>query len=133
MSNFDFDNDNNMNVAELIAQFEQSVKNDNTPFFDQDDFEAIVEYYEEKGQFEQAWLFIYNVIYCSLPSNKICSSLAGLMAISKPRDTHNILFFFSMLYLIFLVKSCLDSRGKRTFEQIAYPENTIIAVLVSQL
>jgi tetratricopeptide (TPR) repeat protein len=58
MSNFDFDNDNNINVAELIAQFEQSVKNDNTPFFDQDDFEAIVEYYEEKGQFEQAMLAV---------------------------------------------------------------------------
>jgi tetratricopeptide (TPR) repeat protein len=58
MSNFDFDNDNNINVAELIAQFEQSVKNDHTPFFDQDDFEAIVEYYEEKGQFEQAMLAV---------------------------------------------------------------------------
>lgn len=58
MSNFDFDNDNNINVAELIAQFEQSVKNDNTPFFDQDDFEVIVEYYEEKGQFEQAMLAV---------------------------------------------------------------------------
>ncbi|MCC6582463.1 MAG: DUF3808 domain-containing protein [Chitinophagales bacterium] len=54
MSNFDFDNDDNINVSELIAQYEQSVKNDNTPFFDQDDYEAIVEYYEEKGQFEHA-------------------------------------------------------------------------------
>ena len=36
MSNFDFDNDNddNIDVSELIAQYEQSVKNDQTPFFD---------------------------------------------------------------------------------------------------
>ena len=54
MSNFDFDNDDNIDVSELIAQYEQSVKNENTPFFDQDDYEAIVEYYEEKGQFEHA-------------------------------------------------------------------------------
>lgn len=56
MSNFDFDNDNDdqIDVSELIAQYEQSVKSESTPFFDQDDYEAIIEYYEEKGQFEYA-------------------------------------------------------------------------------
>lgn len=57
MSNYDFENENedeNINVSELVQQYEQSVKNEKTPFFDQDAFEAIIVYYEEKGQFENA-------------------------------------------------------------------------------
>lgn len=56
MSNFDFDNDSDdqIDVSELIAQYEQSIKNDNIPFFEQEAFETIIEYYEEKGQFENA-------------------------------------------------------------------------------
>ena len=56
MSNFDFEHENEdqINVSELVQQYEQSVEGNHTPFFDQEDYEAIVEYYEEKGQFEQA-------------------------------------------------------------------------------
>ncbi len=56
MSNFDFDNDSNeqINVSELIAQYEQSVQNNHTPFFDEDNYEVIIEHYEEKGDFERA-------------------------------------------------------------------------------
>ncbi len=56
MSNFDFDNDNDdqINVTELVAQYEQSVRSERTPFFDQDDYEAIIEYYEDKGNYENA-------------------------------------------------------------------------------
>lgn len=57
MSNLNFDNDNEdpINVSELIAQYEQSVRSERIPFFDQDDFEVIIEYYEDKAQFENAF------------------------------------------------------------------------------
>lgn len=54
MSDFDFENEEPINVSELIAQYEQSVKNENTSFFDQEAYETIIEYYEESGRFENA-------------------------------------------------------------------------------
>lgn len=56
MSNFDFENEEGeqINVPELVERYERSAKGEQTPFFEQDDYEAIIEYYEAKGQFEQA-------------------------------------------------------------------------------
>ena len=54
MSNFEFDNEDEVNVLELVQQYEQSLKNNHTPFFEQDDFEVIIEYYEERNQFDSA-------------------------------------------------------------------------------
>ncbi|MDB5226530.1 MAG: Tetratricopeptide 2 repeat protein [Bacteroidota bacterium] len=54
MSNYDFENEDQLNVSELIAQYEQAAKEDHTPFFDQEAYETIVDYYEDKGQFENA-------------------------------------------------------------------------------
>src|SRR4051812_1227472 len=54
MSNYDFENEDQLNVSELIAQYEQAVKEDHTPFFDQEAYETIIDYYEDKGQFENA-------------------------------------------------------------------------------
>ena len=56
MSNYDFENDNeneddNINVSELVEQYEKAANSDKTPFFDQDAYEAIIVYYEEKGRF----------------------------------------------------------------------------------
>ena len=91
MSNFDFDNDNNINVAELIAQFEQSVKNDHTPFFDQDDFEAIVEYYEEKGQFEQLKaIYKKSVFFRTLMDNSEMSLIKTFMPLTSEISEHPI-------------------------------------------
>lgn len=60
MSNFDFENenDNQLNITELIERYERSEKVGQTPFFDQDDFEAIIEYYQSKGLFEQALVVV---------------------------------------------------------------------------
>ncbi|MFN8284972.1 MAG: CDC27 family protein [Chitinophagales bacterium] len=57
MSNFEFDNENEdeVNVLELVQQYEQSLKTNYTPFFEQDDFETIIEYYEERNQFDSAF------------------------------------------------------------------------------
>src|SRR3954470_2060032 len=54
MSNYDFENEDNLNVSELVALYEQAAKEENTPFFDQEAYETIIEYYEERGQFENA-------------------------------------------------------------------------------
>lgn len=54
MSNFEFDNEDDVNVLELVQQYEQSLANNHTPFFDQDDFECIIEYYEEHNKFDNA-------------------------------------------------------------------------------
>src|SRR5689334_20674423 len=54
MSNYDFENDDHLNVSELIALYEQSVKEENTPFFDQEAYESIIDYYEERGQLDNA-------------------------------------------------------------------------------
>ncbi len=57
MSSFNFDNDEEdepKDVNELVEQYEQSLQNNQAPFFEQDDFESIIEYYELKGQFDKA-------------------------------------------------------------------------------
>jgi tetratricopeptide (TPR) repeat protein len=38
----------------LVEQYENSVQANRAAFFDQDDYESIVEYYEERGAFEEA-------------------------------------------------------------------------------
>ncbi|MBK9328560.1 MAG: tetratricopeptide repeat protein [Sphingobacteriales bacterium] len=55
MSSFEFENeDDPINVSELVAQYEQSIQGAQTPFFDQDDYEVIIEYYEDMGRFDNA-------------------------------------------------------------------------------
>ena len=55
MSSFEFENeDDPINVSELVAQYEQSIQGAQTPFFDQDDYEVIIEYYEDMGRFDSA-------------------------------------------------------------------------------
>jgi tetratricopeptide (TPR) repeat protein len=55
MSNFEFEHDDDqINVSELVAQYEKSVNGEQAPFFDQDDYEVIIEYYEDMGRFEDA-------------------------------------------------------------------------------
>ncbi len=54
MSSFDFENEHSDNVSELVALYEEAVKQNKSPFFDQEAYEHIIEYYEEKGNFENA-------------------------------------------------------------------------------
>lgn len=59
MSNFDFEHDNEhedeyINITELIDKYEKTVNNAQIAFFEQDDFEAIIIYYQEKGRLEEA-------------------------------------------------------------------------------
>lgn len=55
MSDFEFEHDDDqINVSELVEQYEKSVKGEQAPFFDQDDYEVIIEYYEDMGRFEDA-------------------------------------------------------------------------------
>jgi len=54
MSNYDFENEDNINVSELVALYEQSVKEENTPFFRPGSIRNHHRYYEERGQFENA-------------------------------------------------------------------------------
>lgn len=54
MDFFEFDNEDFDEINELIQQFEDAIKRNNSAFFDQDDFESIIDYYEDIGQFEKA-------------------------------------------------------------------------------
>ncbi len=54
MSEFDYNPEDMEMVMQLVEQYEQSVKAKRVPFFDQEDYERIIEYYEESGRFENA-------------------------------------------------------------------------------
>jgi tetratricopeptide (TPR) repeat protein len=54
MDFFDFNNDDFFDSSELVQQFEEAIKKNKTIFFDQDDFETIIDYYEDIGEFEKA-------------------------------------------------------------------------------
>lgn len=54
MSGFDFDNEDKPDISLLVEQYEDSLKRNRAAFFDQDDYESIVEYYEDRGLFEEA-------------------------------------------------------------------------------
>ena len=56
MTEFNFDNEqeDQMNVLELVEQYEQASKSGYLSYFDEEAYETIIEYYENKGQFEYA-------------------------------------------------------------------------------
>jgi tetratricopeptide (TPR) repeat protein len=56
MSNFDFDNEpeDQINILELVEKYEQATKGASIPFFEQEDYEVLVEYYQAKGQLDYA-------------------------------------------------------------------------------
>jgi tetratricopeptide (TPR) repeat protein len=49
-----FDFNDNLFASELIQQFEDALSKNNNVFFDQDDFETIIDYYEDLGEFNKA-------------------------------------------------------------------------------
>lgn len=58
MSSFDFEHeheDENINIPELVDKYEKAVNEEQAAFFEQDDFEAIILYYLEKGRIEEAF------------------------------------------------------------------------------
>lgn len=54
MSDFEFDHEEGLDVSALVARYEESENGTHIPFFDQEAYESIIEYYEEKGFFERA-------------------------------------------------------------------------------
>lgn len=54
MDFLNFDDDDSFSSSELVQQFEEALKKNNSVFFDQDDFETIIDYYEDIGEFEKA-------------------------------------------------------------------------------
>lgn len=56
MSDFDFDNEpeDQLDILELVKKYESASKRDATSFFEEDDYEAIIEYYLQQSRFNIA-------------------------------------------------------------------------------
>lgn len=56
MSNYDYDEnpDDQVNITELVERYERFTKGESTPFFEQEDYEILIEYYQVKGQLDYA-------------------------------------------------------------------------------
>ncbi len=54
MSEFEFENEDFFNIDELIQQYEDAQRKNKSRFFDQEDFESIIEYYQFSGRYDEA-------------------------------------------------------------------------------
>lgn len=54
MSDFEFENEDFFNIDELVQQYEDAQRKNKSRFFDQEDFESIIEYYQFSGRYDEA-------------------------------------------------------------------------------